>query len=471
MSTESGASTVDSESREGRGGVRFWRTSLILCSVLALLALGLGAAGVMRPPSLASASIAADRAVGTAGERLVLKSRLPVVPVEAEQVTVTPAVPFTVQTSESTVTLRFTAPLSYATEYQVAISGVHSQYTTTIADWSYSFSTPAVTLYSLIAHRGDEAQDDTVVSNDQGRTSTLITAPGIESYVATRKFLVALSNADPDSSALVAVDRTTGASVPVAMPGTGLATELNAAPDGSRFGYVFTSTDGDSSYQNSLLVADAADLASPPVEVTASGQPLAVREWQFVPGVDAVVVVTPEEQAFLVYLDGGTPPVPLGPIGQLIGFLPGSSTLMAEGGGKQLLLDLASGLNADIPNTPDPDKRTFAGRRSFRAVGDYLVEFNTFKKRTGGTGVTTRLAHVTRAGTTDLFTLPDDQGQVLNSGLSPNGQLAWAVVLDPDAPLDDLSSGASDHATTRIFDLATGEQVATVRGSLPVWAS
>ncbi|MFT3968912.1 MAG: hypothetical protein QM695_01185 [Micropruina sp.] len=471
MSTDSSSGDVTAGSPEGRGGVRFWRTSLMLCAVLAVLALGLGAAGVTRPPSLASASIAADRAVGTAGERLVLKSRLPVASVEAEQVTVTPAVPFTVQTGESAVTLRFTAPLSYDTTYQVAVNGVRSQYTTTTADWSYSFSTPAVALYSLIAHRGDEAQDDTVVRNDQGRTGTLITAPGIESYVATRQFLIAVSNADRDSSALIAVDRTTGATVPVATPGTGLVTELNAAPDGGRFGYVFTATDDDSNYQNALLVADPADLAAPPVEVTASGQPLAVREWLFVPGVDAVVVVTPQEQAFLVYLDGGTPPVPLGPIGQLIGFLPGSSTLMAEGGGKQLLLDLASGLTADIPNTPDPDKRTFAGRRSFRAVGDYLVEFNTFTKRAGGTGVTTRLAHVTRAGTTDLFTLPDSQGQVLNSGLSPNGQLAWAVVLAPDAPLDDLSSGASDHATTRIFDLATGEQVASIPGSLPVWAS
>ncbi len=470
MSTDLDSEANQSESRPRRSAARFWRTSLTLCAVLAVVALGLGAAGMMRPPSLASANIATDRAVETAGVRLVLKSRLPVASVQAEQVAVTPAVPFTVQSSESTVTLRFTVPLSYDTTYQVTVKGVSSQYTSTTADWTYSFSTPAATLYSLIAHRGDEAQDDTVVSNDEGRTSTLITAPGIEGYVATRQFLVAISHTDPDSSVLVAVDRKTGATVPIATPGTGLVTELNAAPDGGKFGYVFTATDIDGRYQNSLLVADPADLTAAPVEVTASGEPLAVREWRFVPGVDAVVVVTPQEQAFLVYLDGGTPPVPLGAIGQLIGFLPGSATLMAEGGGKQLLIDLASGLNADVPNTPDPDKRTFAGRRSFRAVDDYLVEFNTFTKQTGGTAVTTRLAHVTRAGTTDLFTLADSQGQVLNSGLSPNGQFAWAAVLDPDAPLDDLSSGASDHATTWIYDLATGEQVARIPGSLPVWA-
>ena len=79
--------------------------------------------------------------------------------------------------------------------------------------------------------------------------------------------------------------------------------------------------------------------------------------------------------------------------------------------------------------------------------------------------------NVTRAGTTDLLTVEDGQGQLLNSGLSPNGQFAWAVVLDPDAPLTDLSSGASDNARTVIFDLDTGKQLATVPGSTPVWAS
>ena len=71
---------------------------------------------------------------------------------------------------------------------------------------------------------------------------------------------------------------------------------------------------------------------------------------------------------------------------------------------------------------------------------------------------------------TDLLVVGERDGQLLNSGLSPNGQFAWAVVLDPDAPLSDLSSGASDNAETLIFDLATGKQVAAIPGSSPVWA-
>ncbi|MFT4216605.1 MAG: hypothetical protein QM619_05385 [Micropruina sp.] len=452
-------------------GARFWRSSLIVCAVLALIAIGLGAAGVARRPDLVSASIAVDRAVDIGGERLVLKARMPLAPVDPAQVSVTPAASFTVQTKESTVTVRFLGPLAYGTEYRVAIAGVRSQYTNTVADWSYTFGTSPTTLYTLIAHRGAGADDDTVVSNGDAGQTPLLAASEIEDYVVTRTLLVALTHPDADSSALVAVNREDGSNVEVKAPAVALLTGLSAAPDGSKFGYLASGQDGGRTYESTLFIADADNPAAPPVEVTAGDTPLAVLDWLFVPGANAVVVVNAQEQAFLIYLDGDTPPVPLGSLAQLVRFLPGSSTLMAEGAGKQVLLDLATGLTSDIENTPDPDKKTFVGRRSFLAVGDYLVEYNSFRRGGSGQGgESTRLTHVTRQGSTDLLTVEEDEGHLLNSGISPNGQFGWAVVLDPKAPLTDLFSGASDHATTLIFDLATGKQVASVAGSLPVWA-
>ncbi|MFT3834386.1 MAG: hypothetical protein QM711_13860 [Micropruina sp.] len=453
------------------GGARFWRSSLIVCAVLALVALGLGAAGLVRTPGLVSASIAADRAVNLGGERLVLKGRLPLAPVEAGQVSVTPAVPFTVQTKESAVTVRFSGPLAYGTEYRVSVAGVRSQYTNTVADWNHVFRTPRATLYTLIAHRGAGADMDTVVTNAKGEQTVLLSAPGIEDYVVTREHLIAISRADADTSALVAASRRDGAMVEVKAPAVPMVTGLGVAADGSKYGYLATGEDGGRNYASTLFIADASNLGAPPAEVSSGGAPLSVQDWQFVPGANAVVVVTPQEQAFLIYLDGDTPPVPLGSLAQLVRFLPGSSTLMAEGAGKQLLLDLATGLSSEVENTPDPDKKTFVGRRSFVSVGDYLVEFNTFRKiGSGQGGVSTQLVHVTRAGRTDLLTVKDGDGHLLNSGISPNGQFGWAVVLDPDAPLTDLFSGASDNARTLIFDLATGKQVAAEPGSAPAWA-
>lgn len=458
-------------STEAPSGQRdFWRVSLILCAVLAMVAVGLGAVGVVRGPDLAQASFAADRSVSAAGERLALRSRLPIDEVDAGQVSISPAVPFTLSTRDSTLSITFSAPLSYATHYHVRVSGVGSRYTDTSADWSYAFDTPQVTLYSLIAHR-DGVTDDTVVTGGDA-PRTLLSAPGIDAYIATRRHVVAVSHADADSSELVAVGREDATRVAVRAPKVPLITELGVSPDGSRFGYLVTGTDAETrdSYEGALFIADAADLDAAPTQVQAGGGPLAVQEWLFVPGVNAVVVVTPQEKAFLIYLDGGTAPVPLGTVAQLVGFLPGSTMLLAQAGGKQVMLDLARGRTTDVAGTADPAEDTFAGRRAFRAPDDYLAEFNQFRRSGNTTAITTRLTHVVGDRATDLLVVGERDGQLLNSGLSPNGQFAWAVVLDPDAPLSDLSSGASDNAETVIFDLATGKQVAAIPGSSPVWA-
>lgn len=448
----------------------FWRLSLILCAVLAVVAVGLGAVGVVRGPDLAQASVAPDRAVSAAGERLALRSRLPIDEVDAAQVSITPAVPFTLSTRDSTLSITFTAPLAYATHYVVEVRGVRSRYTDTSADWAYAFDTPPIELYSLIAHRDGTTDDTLVTGGDAART--LLTAPGIDAYIATRRHLVAVSHADAESSELVAVNRADGTRAAVRAPKVPLITELGVSPDGSRFGYLATGTDAETggSYEGVLFIADAADLDAAPRQVQAGGGPLAVQEWLFVPGVNAVVVVTPQEKAFLIYLDGGTAPVPLGTVAQLVGFLPGSTMLLAQAGGKQVMLDLARGRTVDVATTADPTEDTFAGRRAFRAPDDYIAEFNQFKRSGNTTAITTRLVHVAGGRATDLLVVTQRDGQLLNSGLSPNGQFAWAVVLDPDAPLTDLSSGASDNAETVIFDLATGKQVAAVPGSSPVWA-
>lgn len=471
MSTEPAAGAAGPEPEPAQRG--FWQLALILCAVLAVVAAGLGAAGLVRGPSLAESDVDAGRAVSAAGQRLALRSRLPIAEVTADQVSVTPAVPYTIGTRDQTLTLTFTAPLAYATTYSVEVRGVRSRYTDTTADWAYTFTTPPVALYSLIAHRGEEAADDTIVTGADSAQRTMLTAHGIDTYVATRRHLIAISRPTADSSTLVASERSDGAPASIAAPQVPLLTELGASPDGSRFGYLATGEDAEmqDSYEGVLFIGDAADLSAAPMRVDAFGGPLAVQEWLFVPGVNAVVVLTPQEKAFLIYLDGQTAPVALGSAAQLVGFLPGSTMLLAQSGGKQVLLDLSAGRTTDVTTTEDPAEDTFAGRRSFRTPDDYIAEFNRFKRVGRTSEVSTRLMHISGERSTELLGLGPADGQLLNSGLSPNGEFAWAVVLDPDAPVTDLSSGASDNATTLIFDLASGKQVASVPGSSPVWAA
>lgn len=452
---------------------QFWRLGLIICSTLALLAATLGAVGVLRGPTLAGVTFAADRAVATAGTRLVLKARQPLSEVAATQVTITPTAPFTVETRDSALTLRFSTPLSYGTDYTVTVTLVRSQYTGQTADWQYRFATPSATVYSLVAHRTDGgARDDSIVTGEKDSERQVLSAPGIAEYTATKDHVVAISHTNDQSSDLLAVRRVDDVPVTVQVPHVPALAVLRASWDGSRFGYTATGTDDASGtrYDNTLFVQDDNDLARAPIEISNGGKPLAVQDWLFVPGVAAIVALSIEGQAYLIYLDSDANSVALGSLAQLVRFLPGTTSLVAETGGKQVLIDLAGGTTSTIDTAADASSSNLAGQTTLLGTDDYVAEYNQIEHSGGQQRIITRLIRVTAGRRTVLAELGPERGQVLNSGTSRNGQFAWVVILDPDAPLEDLTSGASDQATTLIYDLNTGTQVATLPGSTPIWA-
>lgn len=452
---------------------RFWRSGLIICAGLALLAAVLGGVGVLRGPALADATLAVDRAVATAGARLVLTSRQPLSEVAAGQVTITPTVPFTVETRDSALTIRFNAPLAYGTDYTVEVTRVRSQFTGQVADWRHSFATPPATVYSLVAHVGAAtAPDDSIVTGEKGSEREVLTAPGIAEYTATKNHVVAISHLNDQSSDLVVVRRVDEGQVAVQVPKVPALALLRASWDGGRFGYTANGTDGVSgtNYDNTLFVQDDNDLGRAPVEITNGGTPLAVQEWLFVPGVAAVVALSIQGQAYLIYLDSDAPGVALGSLAQLVGFLPGTTSLVAEASGKEVLIDLAGGTTSAIAPAVDAAGDNLAGRRTLLGADDYVAEYNKVESSGGEQRIVTRLTRVTGGRLTVLAELGPERGQVLDSGTSRNGEFVWAVVLPPDAPLEDLTSGASDHAITLIYDLTSGENVASLPGSTPVWA-
>lgn len=450
----------------------FWRLGIAVCCVLALVAAVLGGVGLVRGPALAGATIAADRAVTSAGTRLVLRARQPLAEVAASQVSVTPAVPVTVTTRDDSVWVRFTGPLAYGTDYAVTVTAVRSQYTGRTADWSYHFATPAATLYSLVAHRtqGDTRKDTIEAAGASGQRAVL-EAEGIQDYAVTGSQVVAISSPDDKTGTLVAVDRAGGRALDVRAPqGTALAL-LQASGDGNRFGYTVTGRDSSgTSYNNVLYLQDATDLTKDPVAVMNSGKPIAVQDWRFVPGVAAVVALALDGQAYLAYLDSEATPVPLGSLAQLIGFLPGSTTLVAETGGKEVLFDLSAGHTTRASAVTSGAKNEVVGRTTLLGPDDYLAEKDEVKRSAGRQEIVTHLTHVSGGNQVVLTSITAQQGQSLDSGISPNGEFAWVEVLAAGAPVEELTSGASDHATTLVFDLASGRQVATLTGATPIWA-
>lgn len=452
---------------------RFWRLALSICAGLALVATALGTVGVLRGPTLTGATFDPERAAVTAETRLVLKSRQPLTEVAAGQVTVTPTAPFTVETKSNALTLRFTAPLAYGTDYTVTVAGVRGQYTGQAANWSYSFATPTATVYSLVAHRSDETTSDSVVTGEKGNQHQVLSAPGIEEYTATKNHVVAISHADDQSSELVVTRRPDDTQVSAQAPQVPALAVLRASWDGNRFGYTATGTDdlSGTTYDNTLFVQDDNDLGRAPMAISNGGQPLAVQDWQFVPGVAALVALSIEGQAYLIYLDTDAAAIALGSLTQLSGFLPGTTSLAAEAGGKEVLIDLADGTRSSISPAADVSSDNLAGRRALLGTDAYVGEYYQLEDFGGRQRITTRLVHVTGSNRTVLVEQTPEQGEVLDSGVSRNGEFAWVVVLDPEAPADDLTSGASDHASTLVYDLASGKQVASLPGSTPVWAA
>ncbi|MFT4108495.1 hypothetical protein [Propionicimonas sp.] len=452
---------------------RFWRLALAVCAALALAAAALGTMGALRGPTLAGATVAVERTVSSAGTQLTLRSRQPIDEVSAGQVSVTPASAVTVASRDNTVTVRFATTLAYATGYTVRVTGVRSPYTGRTADWRYSFTTPAADVYSLLAHRGAGDQpDDEIVTEAAGARRTVLTAAGIDEYTVTPTHVVAISHPDDQTSRLVVTDRDSGAPVAdVRAPEVPALALLQMSSDGTRFGYTATGTDAATGAQddNTLYIQDATQLEQAPTAITNAGQALAVQDWRFVPGVSAVVVLALDGQAYLIYLDSDTRPVPLGSLAQLVGFTPGNPSLVAEAGGKPVLLDLTAGSTTPIQRAADTED-SFTGRTSLIGPDDYVAQNDKVVTSGGSSRVVSRLIRVTGGHRTILTSFPPAKGQVIDSGISPNGQFAWATVLSPDAPADELTSGASSHAITTIVDATTGRLVGTVPGSTPVWA-
>lgn len=456
---------------------RFWVGAIVLCLVLAVVSIGLAVAAVVQGPALTGATIDTRRAVALSGTRLRLQSRQPLATVSASQVTVSPATPFTISTSTSTLSVRFTDPLLYATRYTVKVSHATSRDTGVSGDWTYSFTTPPATLYTLMAYRDDAAagtldavQKVTNASETPAKVTPALTASSITQFAVAGTTVVALSSPTGKAPTLVSTQATTstasGKGDSVESIGTGAEVSMLQA-DSGRVGYV---TDGKTAsgavFANALFVHDLSKPDGAPVQISDS---YSVQDWRFVPNVAAVAVLTSTGRAYLVYLDSGTQPVPLGSFAQFIGFVPGTTVLAVMDANGEKLLDLTTGTSRTAAASMGGSVTDVPGRRTDITTDSYLMELNHIDYTAGNTLITTRLTHVVKAAMTTLASVPPSQGEVMGSGVSPNRQFAWMTVLSASAPVDDLSSGATDHQITYVYDLATGKQVAQVTGGSPTW--
>lgn len=465
----------DDEKRSAARG--FWTLGFGLAGVLAVLATLLGVLGAGRGPELVSATISVDRAVAAGGQPLVLHGRQPLEEVSASQVTVTPAAEFSIETGDAQLVLRFGRPLAYDTEYTVTVTDVQSRHTHATSRWSYSFTTPGYAVYSLVS-RGPGAfgPDDQVLRTEPGGEPVpVLSTQGIEGYAVAGGLVVAVvresdletrleASAGPDAD-LVTLDTP---------PGTAIGLLAGSAEQGM-IGYtlVGAEAEGERFYDNTLFLQDVTDLAKPPHEVTqADGKELRVIDWAFVPGTRSLVLQDEEGQLFLTGLAPGAALTPLGSHDQLLGFLPGTATLVVMKGADEIMLDLALGKTTALPPPGEAgDTDVLAGERTMISPTEWVQRFDDIAYLDDTAVITSRLQHTRDGVATTVATIPPDLGRLLATGVSGNGQYAWTQILDVGAPHDDLVSGATDTSVTVVIDLATGKSVFAVPGAQPLWVS
>jgi len=445
--------------RAGRRRLGFGALVGVVAGSLALVAVGLGVAGAASPPRISSTAVAPDALVSRPGQRLVLTLNQPISP-EGLRLSVEPAVDAEVSADGPVVTVRFARMLDYATTYRVAVEGVRGLATGASGAVEASFTTPEAHL--LVIAPGGRGEQLVRVSATSG------TAPEAV-YEADR-----ITEAVPvgDGFAVIS-DEGEGQAVRHLVPGAAAFVlggpeevsyrALRTAPDGRGFGYVMTSPEVGpelTEYDSVLFLVDAAtDIAT---EVAGfDGEPIAVSDWAYVPGTSSILVRSTDQQGYLVDTAGGAPQ-PIGALGQLRGFVPGTATMLSDRWPDTSAIDLASGETTPVsaPLAPLADGEVLG---DFIALGvdEYARLVHRFVSDPAPRWSSSSATRVGADGALALFRPPS--GTITAMCASPNAQLLALTVIEPLV--------ADSVPLTYLVDSRTGSTIRTVAGARPDWCA
>lgn len=455
--------STDQGTRRGRARRRRSRAFVIgFAAVIAVLGVvGLAGAAVTtaQGPRVTRVSVDPDAAVNAAGSRLIFTTTQSLAPVQPDQVTVTPATPFTVDTSGRSVGVRFAQPLWDDTEYTVTISevtGVGGGASTTI---DKSFLTPP--LQSYILQRGQGG--DTVFRTDLAGDAAVpvFTDPQIEDFRATAGYLVISTMDAHGHSHLVVTDPDGQNPRELPLPGEGTVSNLQSADRGNLIGYTFTDADvGSPGARASMLFTASlagAQQDDAPTPVTRSGGESRVDDWRFVPGTDSLLMLTFDGALTLVSPSGGAP-VALGNAVAITGIARGSTTVVVERVDGPVAIDLATAQEAALPATD----KALGQVNSVIPLADGQT-LRVLAQLDGFTVRSTTVHLVDQQGAARPVFSVEPKDTLIETCVSPSGRYA-AFLIAPDAvdnPYDGHQQPFPQKLQTHVVSLADGhEQVA-----------
>jgi len=445
----------------------------IVIGALALGAVGLGAAGAAAPPRVSSVAVAPDALVSRSGQRVVLTLNQPVAADEL-RLTISPDVPTELSAEGAVVTVRFDGMLDYATDYRIVLDGVRGTATGAAGRVEASFTTPDE---SVLLIAGDAAGEQVVRASATSGASpeVLYRALRIAEAVRVGDGIAVISD-EGDGPAVRQLAPDAAAFV-LGGPAEASYRALHSAPDGRGFGYVMTSPDvgpEHTVYDSVLFLVDAATGIATEV-LGFDGTPIPVADWSYVRGTSSILVRSADQQGYLVDTTGGDP-VPLGTLGLLRGFVPGTTTVLSDHWPDTNATELTTGETTLVAIARVPvaeagggavdgggevDTREVVGDFAALGGGEYARLVHVFVGDPQPRWSSSVLWRAGADGASELFRPP--AGTITGMCVSPNAQLLALTVIDPQV---------SDAAPlSYIVDSRTGSTIRTVAGARADWCA
>ncbi|MGF6822831.1 hypothetical protein M2317_001738 [Microbacterium sp. ZKA21] len=440
------------------------RFGILLGSVLGILALvgaTLGVLSLTQGPRLVAEQIDPAQAIEVSGSRLILTTNQPLTAIDPEQVTVEPAVPFTVDAAGRSVGIRFTVPLDDETTYDVRIADVTSTGGGPSTDLATSFTTPPSEVFLL--KRDAEGNDSIFRTDLTGEKAVPVySADRIDDFRATTTQLV-VAVEDEDGSSILVMNRDGSDPRELALPGDGFVTGVQVSDRGGLVGYTYSDRElTDTSGRASVLVTQPLDGSGEPRVIEVADVEASIAEWEFVPDSAAVLFIDWQGALALEDLSSDAGTQALGTAMSIMGVSRGTYTAIIERtDGSVVELNLADGSETPLPAS-DPDYGVATTIAPY--PGGTLRHIVT--RDENGLPIGQSVIRVDDDGAaTPLFEVPSTD-TILQVCASPSGQYT-AVAVAPDLannPYDDLLAPLPQTLHTHVLDTETGDEVVPVTG-------
>jgi hypothetical protein len=461
---------------------RFALSAGVVLGALALAAGGLTAANAVQGPRVLRGDVNASAAIERSGQRLVLQLDQPVAALDADDVELTPATPFEVESEGSTVTLRFTSPLAYDAEYVVGIPDVRGLATGATGGLEWSFSTPDPVVHVLqragaAGAAGQGAEGDRIVRRDLDGVEPVVAfqADRIQDF-ALAGDSIAAATLDADGAAdLRLVARDGSGDSRIALPGVGSIDELHGSGASGLFGWLYSSRSGEQPVVTRMLqVYDTTDTSGVARTVPGlDGEPIEVRDWLFVPGTSSMVVQAADDSILLIDPLSDAPPTPLGSHAELRGFIAGTTRLVVADPQQGSTIDLATGEQSPL-ELPQRELPPGAVPGALLALGpdSYVELVRTAGDAVTGEGQSAVLDLVTADGARELWRPAAAGTSVGAICLSPNGRVVAVEATSAEGVPDGYPGLPGSSATTTVFvDVASGDASRGIPGFRVDWCA